>query len=375
MKIAIDGLLLHGHYSGVERCILDLVRALSHVDAENEYVLYTGRGFGEEGISEERVRVKHTLFHARSRLLRIMWQQLVLPLRLRLGRFDLLHAPGYVMPVLTRVPTVVTIYDIIALRAPELCKKSNVAHYSRVLPRTARRARSIIVPSLAVKQELILELDVPPEKVHVVHPGVSPALEPPTEEEKERVRHAHGLPDQFVLFVGNLEPKKNLPLLIKAYFAAKMNRRLPHKLVIVGAEGWKHEPTLSLAKELDIKEDVVFTGYFPEGDMKGLYGLADAFVFPSLREGFGLPPLEAMACGTPVITSDIPPLLEVTADAALHVAPTDTKALREALESLLEDADLHAKLRAKGLERAKQFTWEKAAQQTIDVYRRTAERS
>jgi len=375
MKIAIDGSLLHGNFSGVERAILGLATGLAHVCNDDTVLLYVGRKFQNEQLPAGRLKLRRAGGAGRSRLRRILWQQAALPLYLKAERVDVFHGPGYVLPLITSVPAVVSIYDIIALTHPHLCTRANVAHYRRVVPRSIRKARLVIVPTQAVARQLAATLATPAEKIRVVPLGIDPIFKPAPEADRRDIRDVLGLHEKFVLFVGNLEPKKNLVSLVQAFFAARMNKDLPHKLVLAGEMGWKSNPLRRIIDELDLHEHVVLPGYVPLEHLPALYSAADMFVFPSLVEGFGIPPLEAMACGTPVIVSNDPALQESAGDAAIRAEATDVAGLRKAIEMLASDEALRASLIEKGRAQAAQFTWRKTALATMAVYREAAGRT
>jgi glycosyltransferase involved in cell wall biosynthesis len=369
MRVAINGMLLGNRDSGVHRCIRGLARGLDLLDVPDEFFLFTGYRYDPQGWRPERVKVRRSNVPSHLRPARIFYDQVCFPLIARLRRMDLIHGPAYIIPSYGPTPAVVTVHDLIALRYPELCKRSNVKHYELLVPRSVGRARKVIVLSNAVKRDLVSLLRTPEEKIAVVPPGIDECFRPAPEDMKAAVRATYGLPERFVLFVGNIEPKKNLETLIRVFFAARLNKNLDHKLVIVGQKGWKYEGVFSLVKSLDFQEQVVFTDYVPLEDLPAVYSLAGCFVFPSIVEGFGLPPLEAMACGTPVVTSDDPALLEATGDAALHAPGQDKNALREAIERVLLVQSVQRRLREAGLARAAQFTWKRSAELTLEVYR------
>ncbi|NQT20721.1 MAG: glycosyltransferase family 4 protein [Planctomycetes bacterium] len=368
MKIAIDGSLLSGLHSGVELSILGLVTGLSTLPTEDTVLLYVGKKFDCPNLPAGCVKLRRSRGAGRWRLRRILWQQLSLPMYLRAEKVDVFHGPGYVLPAIGRVPSVVTVHDVIALARPELCTKSNVAHYRRVLPRSIRKAQLVIAPTRAVAARIVETLGITGDKIRVIPWAIDARFRPAGDAEKREVRAALGLPDPYILFVGNLEPKKNLERLVEAFFAAKQSKRLKHKLVLAGAPGWKCERLLHLIDELDIKEEIVFTGYVRRDFLRGLYSAADMFVFPSLIEGFGIPPLEAMACGAPVIISKDPALRETAGGAALEVEATDLRAIREAIEALAGGGAIREKLVEKGRARAAKFSWIECARRTLEVY-------
>jgi len=364
MRVAINALLLSGQFSGVEKAIWELLRHIGE-GVGDEFVALVGSDFDERVLNGARVGIERLPVSNRSRLARIVYEERFLGRRL--AGFDLFHAPGYVAPRRLPCPLVLTIYDLVALTHPELAKRSNVLHYRWRLPRSARAAARIIVPLECVARQVVERLGVERERVRVVPLGVDARLRPPSLDARARVRARHHLARPYILFVGNIEPKKSLPTLLRAFASLKRDGQ-PHELVIAGKRGWKCREVLALPTELGIEADVRFLGYVDEADLAGLYGGAEMFAFPSLVEGFGLPPLEAMACGTPVVTSDAEALLETTGDAAEHVPALDADALAEAMRRVLGDAALRDRLRAAGLAHAAQFTWPRAVEATRAVY-------
>jgi len=370
LRVAIDGILLSGNrpFSGVHRCIQGLARGLSALDTPHQFEFFVNRHVDATELENEHFRARTTRSSNHFRLRRILWDQFILPIRLRMAKVDVFHAPAYVMPMLTQVPTVLTVYDLFAIRYPVLCRLSNVLHFRKMLPRSVRRARRVIVPSLGTKDHLVETLHAPPERIRVIHPGVDPRFRPLGEDARQQVRDKYHLPEKFLLYVGNLDPKKNIKQIIRAFFASRAAKHYQHKLLIAGHRSWQYKELVRLAHELQVDSDVIFPGYFPDEDLPGLYNCADVFVFPSRIEGFGLPPLEAMACGTPVVTSRDPALVEATADGALHVRASDLAALRRTIEKLVTDRPLRREMRQKAIARARQFTWQKAAEKTVKVY-------
>ena len=368
MKIAIDGSLLSGAMSGVELSILGLATGLACVPTDDRVLLYVGKKFQSEQLPAGCVKVRRAGGAGAFRPRRVLWQQAMLPIYLRAEKVDIFHGPAYVLPVLSSVPSVVTVYDVIALTRPKLCRWQNVLHYRRVVPRSVRKAKLVIVPTRAVAAQLIEALGTSEEKIRVIPCGVDYRFKPASEARKRELRDALGLRGKFVLFVGNLEPKKNLVSLVQAFFAAKANRQLPHRLVLAGRPAWKHKPILRMIAQLGLQDEVILPGRVPQEYLPALYSAADMFVFPSLIEGFGLPPLEAMACGTPAIVSKDPALLETTGGAAMDVDATDLAALREAIEAVATREDLRAQLIEKGKARAAQFSWVESARATLQVY-------
>jgi len=369
MRVAINALLLSGRYSGVERAIHALLRHIAE-GSDDEFVALVGRDFDPAQLDGCGVAIERLGVSNRPRLLRVLHEQFALGRHL--GGCDVFHAPGYVAPLRLPVPLVLTIYDLVALLHPELARWANALHYRLRLPLSARAATRVIVPLDCVKRDVVEHLRVPAERVRVVPLGVDATFRPPSDVAMAAVRERYGLAAPFLLFVGNIEPKKNLATLVGA-FAQLARNGLSHDLVIAGKRGWKSGGVLGFPAKLGIEQRVRFVGYVPEADLPGLYGAADLLVFPSLVEGFGLPPLEAMACGTPVVSSDAEALVETTGDAALHAPARDPDALAEAMRRVLHDAVLATRLREGGLAHAAQFTWARSAEATRAVYREAIE--
>ena len=364
MRVAINALLLSGQYSGVERAILQLLRHIGE-GTDDEMVALVNSDFDAAQLEGRRIGIERLPVSGRSRLARIAYEQA--RLRRHLSGFDLLHAPGYVAPTRVGVPLVLTVYDLVALRHRKLARRSNVAHYRLRLPRAARAAARIIVPSECVAGQVVEHFGIPRSRIAAVPLGVDDRFRPPSAAAVAGVRERLGLGVPFVLFVGNIEPKKNLPTLIRAFAELRREGR-PHQLVIAGKRGWKCRDVYALPGELGIEDAVRFVGYVPEGDLPGLYVASELFAFPSLVEGFGLPPLEAMACGVPVVGSDCEALVETAGDAAAHVPALDAAALADAMRRILDDAALREKMVEAGLARAARFTWPRTAELTRAVY-------
>ncbi len=305
---------------------------------------------------------------------------------------DLFHATEHLLPRLSAIRTVFTLHDLIFLFHPETHKPMNRWFLTLMMPRFLRAADAIIAVSECTKRDAVRCYGIPEEKITVIYEGVNPRFRPADPEAIAAVRQKYGLPERFILYVGTIEPRKNLTALLEAY-TALMERPAPCalrpatcdlrpatcdlrpatcdlRLMIVGKKGWLYEGFFRKLRELGLEDRVIFTGYVPDEDLPALYSAADLFVFPSLYEGFGLPVLEAMACGVPVVCSSTSSLPEVAGDAALLVPPTDVRALTEAMERALTDERLRARMRARGLERARRFSWERAAQGTLITYRK-----
>ncbi len=374
VRVGIDCTILRGLWGGVRHSTARLANALAGLD-EVDLVLYLNRWVDLSGLAPalERARAVKPLLPTRLRTFRLVWQQLRLPSRAFKDGVDLLHCPAYVAPRMSRKPTVLTVHDVAPLVTPELFTRSTASHLRRFLPVSVERAQAVITPTHAAKKALYRAVKVRAKKIHVVPFGVGEEFKSPPEYELERVRRELGLPERFVLYVGNIEPRKNVEFMIKGFFAAVVPKKLPHSFVIGGQFLRGRRRLQRVVRELKMKERVRFLGYVPGETLPALYSLADAFVFVTVGEGFGFPPLEAMACGTPVIVSRDPALREVTGDAAVRCSATDLKEYREALERVLMDGDFAAQLAEKGLGRARKFDWRATAEKTVEVYKKAIE--
>ena len=298
------------------------------------------------------------------RMLTILWQRLRLPLRAELfaGPFDLLHAPDFVLPP-TQARTLLTVHDLTFLVHPA-CAETGLRRYlSRAVPASLRRADMVLVDSQATAADLARLLGVRGCHVRLLYPGVDPRFRPLPAAESEPTRAALGLPAQFLLFVGTLEPRKNLPRLIEGFALAALPPACA--LVIVGRKGWLYEEIFATVARLGLGSRVRFLDFVADAQLPALYNLARLFVYPSLYEGFGLPALEALACGIPVVTAHVASLPEVTGDAAVLVEPTSAAAIAAGIMRALDEAP---RLRAAGPPQASRFTWAAAAETLVGCY-------
>ena len=354
--------------AGVSRYIEALVRYLPDTDPSLELVVFTNNASYRSAREQIATRVTWAVscLPTQRPPVRILWEQCLAPAATRRWRLDLLHAPVNVVPLAGPRPLVLTVHDLAFLRYPEHYPPLKQRYLAALTRRSARGADLVIAVSGQTREDVVELCGVRPEKIVVVPNGVDASLRPVRDADVlQAFRQAHGLPNEFVLFLGTLQPRKNLEGLLRAY--ARARAELP--LVVAGARGWRESRIFQLVKELDLVDRVRFTGYVRPEDLPLWYSAATAFVYPSLYEGFGLPVLEAMACGTPVITSATSSLPEVAGDAAILVDPRDTDALARALRELAGSPRLRAELSAAGLERARAFSWERTARETLQAYR------
>lgn len=302
---------------------------------------------------------------------RIVWEQLGLPLALRRVGVALLHSPAYAMPLACPTPAVVTVHDLSFFHLPETFPRAQGAYLRAATRQAVRRAAALIAVSDYTRRELVRLLGADPARIFVVPNGTDPSCRPLPRADVDAYRARAGLPQRFILAVGTLQPRKNLATLVRAY--AELRRRLPNAdvpaLVIAGAHGWGESNVAALIAELGLEGQVILPGYIPLEDLPALYNAALLLAYPSRYEGFGLPVVEAMACGTPVIVADATSLPEVAGEAGLKIGPDDVAGWAAGMAMVIDDPARAAAMRQAGLRQAAPFTWTRAAQQTIAVYR------
>jgi glycosyltransferase involved in cell wall biosynthesis len=301
---------------------------------------------------------------------RLMWEQTILPFWVFQKRIDLLHSLHYTRPVILPCASVVTFHDMTFLLYPHLHTRIKRIVFPKAIRFSAKHSQALIATSENTRQDSIRLLTIPPDKIITVPNGISEDFHPISDTIRlEECRRKYRLPENFILYVGLIEPRKNIPLLLKAY--AKLEREIKcPPLVIVGRYGWMFESLGQQIETLHLKDRVIFTGYLPAQDLPMVYNLAQIFVYPSLYEGFGFPPLEAMACGKPVITTSVSPMIDHVGDAGILVPTQDEEALTEAMKKLLGNRELQKELSDRGRKRAADFTWMRTARETIQVYQR-----
>ena len=303
---------------------------------------------------------------------RILWEQLAQPWQQ--GQFDLAHDMAFVSPLLGSRPSVVTVYDLSFLRYPERLTAARRLYLRLLTGISCQRARRVTAISHSTGQDLSTLLGIAPDKIDVTPLGYDAAVyRPLPPEEIAAFRARHGLPDRFWLFIGTLEPRKNLIMLLKAYAALPRSERLP--LILAGGKGWGYAPIFDTIQAYDLAGDVSLPGFLPSEDIAYWYNSAETFLYPSVFEGFGLPVLEAMACGTPVITSNVSSLPEVAGDAGLCLPPDDVDAWTEALRLARSDASWRDQTRHSGLLAAQAFDWKVTARLTVQSYQRALDGS
>ena len=378
MRIGIDFTAGVNQRGGIGRYTRELFTALVDQDSSDEFVLYYShpRGKKPDIRMPNRPNVTERPLGISDRWLSALWfrARIPIPIDLVTGPVDIFHFPNFVLPPVRGGKTVVTIHDLSFLLHPECADEGLRAYLERAVPSAVRNADFVVVDSANTQNELICLLDADPTRVEVVYPAVDDHFYPITDETLlEATRKKYSLHYPFLLNVSVIEPRKNMPRLLQAFARLKHEMNIPHRMVFVGGLGWMYESVFQTVEELGLSDQVVFLGYVPDEDLAPIYNLADLFVYPSIYEGFGIPPLEAMACGTPVIASNSSSLPEAIGDAGLLVRPTDVDAIADAIQRVLTNPSLSADLTRRGFEQAKKFTWQASAEQVLAIYRRIAE--
>ena len=375
MHIGIDARSMIKSRSGIGQSTYYLTKHLLDIDAENDYHLFYHKEIDADWIAPDSVQL-HRVRTGNITLgldPRERWEQIMLPLSLLRHRVDVYHAIQQVGPLWAPAPVIVTVFDVAFLVFPETKTPEDASYWSTWVRRSVRRAERVIATSEATKRDLVNLCGTPPERIVTIPLGVDPRFRPAEDAEQARqICSRYGAISPFVLYVGNIEPRKNLVRLVAAYHRLKGRYKDLPKLVICGEKGWLYDDVFRTVEELNLQEDVLFIGYVSHYELMCLYTEAQALLYPSLYEGFGLPILEAMACGTPVVTSNVSSMPEVAGDAAILVDPYSEAEIADAIEAVLTDATLHARLINRGFAQAKRFTWTDVARRTLDVYREVA---
>ena len=369
--IGIDYTSAAHQSAGIGRYTRELVAALATQPSESQYRLFVAEAKGDFSRPRPGSNFEWCPTRITQRWLTRFWYRLRLPLPVELwtGRINLFHAPDFFLPP-TRptTRTLVTVHDLSFVREPTSVMPGMSSHLNAWVPRSVARADHVIAVSEATRRDLIELYQTSPEKVSVLYHGVTADFRPVNDRSQlDAVRQKYKLGYRpFILSVGTIQPRKNYRRLIQAF--ADLSEE--YSLVIVGSKGWDYQLVLNEVEVQGLKDRVHFPGFADDADLPALYSAASLFVYPSLYEGFGLPVLEAMACGTPVVAAEISSLPEVVADAGLLVSPTDVGSIARGMKQVLEDRDLHRFLAEAGRNRAAKFTWTAAAQQLITIYQK-----
>ena len=286
-------------------------------------------------------------------------------------KIDLYHAPHLLRFPRMKYKSVITVHDLTFLLYPEHHTQANLTFQNEGVAGSLRFADQIIADSQNTKKDLIRLLGIPEERIEVVYLGIEEEYSPLREKGEDLLHlEKYGISRLYLLFLGVIEPRKNLTRLVKAFHNLKVNKKIDHKLVIAGRKGWLFKEVFDAVKEFKLEKEIVFTGYVPDEEVPSIIRGADLFVYPSLYQGFGLPPLEAMACGIPVITSNVSSLPEVVGEAGILIDPLSINEIQEAIPKLLQEEGLRKELVKKGLEKSKQLTRNRTALETLRIYQK-----
>ena len=367
MHIAIDAHSVGAGLGGNETYATNLIEALADIDSVNRYTLYVTKKEAVERFANRwpNVHLRLTLPH--TPLVRI---PLTLTVELRRRPVDILHVQ-YTSPPFTPCPVVNTIHDLSFEHLPETFKRRSWRQMRLTIRRSAQSAAHILTDCDFARDDILKTYGIAPERVTAVPLAAAVRFSPVRDErELDRVRNKYGINGKYILTVGSIQPRKNIPRLIRAYSMLCSERNLEPlpKLVVVGKRGWLYEDTLATAESSTVRDRIILTGYVDDKDLPALYSAASCFVYPSYFEGFGIPPLEAMRCGTPTITGDRTCFPEIIGDAGLMVDPFDEQAINRGIVRVLTEQTLRDELIEKGLKRANSYDWLKTARQTLDVY-------
>lgn len=379
MRILLNGTPLLTPLSGVGRYVHATAEAMRKLESNDQFFFFYN-GYWSSHLKDQPSTTVQTarnlgrrfgpLYTASRMALEGAFQ-----LTHRFGRFDLYHETCFV-PFRFKGPTIVTVLDLSFYHFPETHPPERLRFLKDFFYSRLSRASHFITISEFVRDEMVKHLGLSPKKITVTYPGVDTDFHPRAPKDMGILRTRYGLDlGNYLLFVGNLEPRKNVPLLLRAYARLARPLRRKYPLVLVGANGWLQEGLMDEIDQLGIAEDVKRVGYVPLSDLPTLYSGATVFIYPSLYEGFGLPPVEAMASGCPVVVSSGGSLPEVVGNAAAIVEPLDSENLSRTIEGILEDPVLRSKMRESGLNKAREYRWDHCARATVDVYHRVAENS
>ncbi len=364
MRIGIDARLVYYSQAGIGQYILHLVDGLSKVDTENEYVLLQSRKDDTTILKRPNFRRVSLWTPSHHRLERYALNVELM----RLG-LDVLHSPDFIPPHRPSCKSVITVHDLAFLLYPHFLTAESARYYGHI-DQAVRWTDYIVAVSESTKRDTIDHLGVPEDKITVVYEAANPIFRPVDREKaRQQVMDRHGVDVPFILFVSTIEPRKNVPTLVRALWQLLECYKEDVHLVLAGGKGWLFEDAFAVVEELRLEDRVHFVGRVSSEDLLYLYNAAEMLAHPAFYEGFGLPPLEAMACGLPVVVSNVASLPEVVGDAGLLIDPHDVDELTVSMWRLLNDQELREEMRAAGLRQAARFSWERAARETLEIYR------
>ncbi len=368
MQIAINTLGPSKLKAGIGRYVSNLVNDLAKIDDKNKYFIFVNEDNFEwfANITNSNFKIIKLSNYSKIKFMRVLWEQFILPLYCVTKKIDLLHSPGFTLPFIKTCKQAVTIHDMTFFNYPEHHTFLKRIYFPMMIKHAAKRADLIFADSENTKQDIIKILKVKPDEIQTVHLGVEDIFfEKRNEKETKRILSKYNINKKYLLFVGTIEPRKNIATLISAF--AKLPRE-DLDLVICGKLGWMYDEIFSLIKKEGISEQVKLLGFVPDEDLPSLYANSEVFVYPSFYEGFGLPVIEAMASGCPVITSNLSSTKEIAGESAMLIDPNDQEELIQAIKNLLANDKMRQNLIKKGRLRAKEFTTLATAEKTLRAY-------
>lgn len=371
MEIAIDGSIIREEITGTGFYITNLINGLMKIDDSNNYYIFGDEKYLRKYIKPDKKNFKIVQRKFKNRIIKVLWEYFVFPFELKKLRIDILHSPNYIVPLLKLgFKTVLTIHDLTFLLFPEKYTITKRLLFSKMIPIFIKMSDKIISVSENTKKDILKFFNLSGNKIVVTYEGYPDYYNYSIdEEEAKKILTKYGIEKKYILYVGMIEPRKNIISILKAFI--ELDKELEIDLAIVGKKGWyfkEIEEYMAKIDKLKLRNKIIFTGYVPEEELKYFYKAALMFIYPSLYEGFGLPPLHAMSCGTPVITSNVSSLPEVVGDAAIKIDPDNLDELKNSIRCLYADKGKREDLIRRGLENSKRFSLEEAAIEVLSVY-------
>ncbi len=366
MRIGIDARLLYYSQAGISQYTKQLTRAMARLNTDDEFIIFHSRKDDKQLVEAPNFKRVSLWTPCHHRL-----ETFILPMEVLPHAPRILHSPDFIPPKFGLWRSVITVHDLSFLLYPNLQTRDSARYYGQI-DQAVKQVDHIIAVSQSTKNDLVHLLGCPANKISVIYEAASPVYRPMVVDAGQAVAQKWQVEGDYILFVSTIEPRKNIPTLLRAFRNLLDEYRINVKLLFAGSKGWLYEEIFRLVEELKLTSNVRFLGRVDNSDLVELYNAARLFVYPSTYEGFGLPPLEAMACGTPVITSNVSSLPEVVGDAALLVDPLNIEQLTATIWRALSDENLRSELTWKGLRRAHCFSWERAARETMAVYEKVA---
>jgi len=374
MKIGINARYVEGMKEGMHKYVMNLVPNLKKIDNENEYLLFLGRnGSIPQEIAQTGFRCDVPGFSTGSQIQKVLWNHFYLPYAVKKHKLDLFHETSFVAPIFKRCPTVITIHDVAFLYLPFCYTLRTKLYFKALLARSLKMADSVIAISESTKNDILNSFPVSPDKVEVIYQSADWRFRPIADKEVlAKARESYRIERPFIFTVAaGITPRKNLLRLLKAFNLLRTREKINHQLVVVGKKAWSYEDIFEYISVNRLEKDVLFCEDVPQEDLICLYNIADVLAYPSLYEGFGVPPLEAMACECPVVASNVSSIPEVCGDAAVLFNPEDVEGISDAIYKVLSDSSLGEEMVKRGRDQAKKFNGQKTAEGTLALYNRT----